>query len=265
MAEKRVTATVTRVKREVELGKAPGNDARYAEGEMARLEAERAQLDAAVLQAQANLAEASGRQGFQPTATATAIPAWEAPNEEMLPNRIAQARQDADRAQTEEARRALKPSLTLDAGHAHNLGGGDSRDTWALGGVVNIPLGASSYRQAYAQRLNAEAAREQGEAARRDSVRQLAALHATFDAALADARALEMETAYRGQVAEVQAGIPRSNGQTLKKRFRHERDLLAARYRLAQARAHAAVAWSSAQVLAGMAPETYIARWDATP
>jgi len=49
VAEKRVAATVARVKKEVELGKVPGIDARYAESELARLEADRAQLDGAVL------------------------------------------------------------------------------------------------------------------------------------------------------------------------------------------------------------------------
>jgi len=131
-----------------------------------------------------------------------------------------------------------------------------------VGGVVSIPLGGSPYRLADAQRLNAEAAREQGEAARRDGARQLATLRAAFDAAQADACALEKEAAYREQVAEVQAEMQRLNNQTLENLFRHERDLLDVRYRLAQARARAAVAWSSAQVLAGMAPETYIARWE---
>lgn len=262
VAEKRVAATVTRVKKEVELGKAPGIDARYAESELARLEADRTQLDGAVLQAQADLAESSGKEGFQPTSPLPTTPVWEAQTDETLPTRIAQARQASARAQADESRRALWPSLTLDAGYAHNLGAGDSRDTWAVGGVVNIPLGISAYRQADVQRLNAEAAREQGEAARRDGVRQLAALRAAFDAAQADAHALEKEATYREQVAEVQAEMQRLNNQTLENLFRHERDLLDARYRLAQARARAAVTWSSAQVLAGMAPETYIARWE---
>lgn len=264
VAEQRVAATVARVKKEVELGKAPGIDVSYAESELVRLEADRAQLDGAVLQAQADLAEASGWEGFQPATDLTAIPAWEVPNDEALPARIAEARHESARAQAEEARRALWPSLTMDAGYVNSMGSGDNRDNWAVGGVVNIPLGVASYRQADAQRFNAEAAREQGEAARRDGVRQLASLRATFDAARADARALEKETTYREQVAEVQAEMQRLNNQTLENLFRHERDLLDARYRLAQARARAAVAWSSAQVLAGMAPETYIARWEST-
>ncbi len=262
VAEKRVAATFARVSMEVKLGKAPGIDARYAESELARLEADRAQLDGAVLQAQADLAEASGRAEMLPTAVVAVIPAWEESGEETLPARLALARQESVRAQAKEARRALWPSLSLDAGAARNFGNGDSRDTWAVGGVVSIPFGVSAYAQADAQRLNAEAAREQGEAARRDGTRQRAALRAAFDAAQADTRALEREAAYREQVVVVQTEMQRLNNQTLENLFRHERDLLDARYRLAQARARAAVAWSSAQVLAGMAPETYIDRWN---
>jgi outer membrane protein TolC len=259
VAGQRVAATLVRVRKEVELGKAPGIDARLAESELARLEADRAQLDGAIAQAQADLAEATGKEDYQPAAPQSAAPAWEAAGD-TLPARIAQARQDAARAQAEEARRALWPSLTLDAGAARSFGGGDSRDTWAVGGVVSLPLGVTAHRQADAQRLNAEAAREQKEAALRDGARQLAALRAAYDAALADARALEKEVEYRDQVVAVQTEMQRLDNQTLENLFRHERDLLDARYRLAQARARAAAAWSSAQVLAGMAPETYIAR-----
>ena len=261
VAEKRVAATVVRVKKEVELGKVPGIDARFAESELARLEADRAQLDGALAQAQADLAEASGKEGFQPAAPQSTAPTWEV-GEDTLSARIAQVRQDAARAQAEEARRALWPSLTLDAGAARNFGNGDSRDTWVVGGVVSLPLGVTARRQADAQRLAAEAAREQKEAARRDGTRQLAALRAAYDAALADTRALEKEAEYRDQVVTVQTEMQRLNNQTLENLFRHERDLLDARYRLAQAKARAAAAWSSAQVLLGMAPEIYIARWE---
>ncbi len=265
VAKKRVAATVMRVKRAIELGNAPGSDARSVGSELARLEADQAKFDEAIRRAQTDLDETSGRKGFQPAATVTAIPAWEASIEETLPTRIAQAREDAARARAEESRRALKPSLTVEAGYAHNLGAGDNRDIWALGGVVNIPLGGSSKREADAQRLKAEEAREQSEAARREGVRQLAALHAAFDAALADALALEQGTVDREQVIRLLTGVKRLDGRKLKKLLRNERDLLDTRYRLVQAYARAAVTWSSAEVLVGMAPETYIARWDATP
>lgn len=261
-ADKRVTATLARVRKEVALGKAPGIDARYAESELARLVGDRAQLDGAIIQAQADLTEASGREAFLPGATDIAMPAWEAPVEDTLPARIALARQDAARAQADEVRKALWPSLSLDAGAARNYGNGDSRDTWAVGGTLTIPLGVTAYRQADAQRLAAAAAVEQGAAARRDGARQLAALRAAYDAARADAAALAQEADYREQVVAVQTEMQRLGNQTLENLFRHERDLLDARYRLAQARARAAVAWSSAQVLLGMAPDNYIARWE---
>jgi len=129
--------------------------------------------------------------------------------------------------------------------------------------VVSLPLGATQYRQADAQRLNARAAAEQSEAAARDSTRQLANLRAAYDAAAADALAVDKEAAYREQVAAVQREMQRLGSQTLENLFRHERDLLDARFRLAQARARAGAAWSAAQVLTGLPTENYIARMDA--
>ncbi|BAN35242.1 hypothetical protein SCD_n01419 [Sulfuricella denitrificans skB26] len=260
----RVEATHSRIKKEVELGKAAGVDARYAESELARLVADEAVLNGALIQAQADLEEAGSREKFLPTRADIHVPAWEdAASDATLPARIAQARREAARAQADESRQALLPSLSLDANYYRNIGGGDHRDTWALGGVVSLPLGVSQYRQADAQRLNARAAAEQSEAAVRDSARQLANLHAAYDAAAADALAMEKEAAYREQVAKVQREMQRLGSQTLENLFRHERDLFDARFRLEQARARAAAAWSAAQVLTGLPTENYIARMDA--
>lgn len=260
----RVEATHRRIRKEVELGKAAGVDARYAESELARLAADEAVLNGALIQAQADLEEAGSREKFLPTRADIPVPAWEdATPDATLPARIAQARREAARAQADESRQALLPSLSLDANYFRNAGGGDNRDTWAVGGVVSLPLGVSQYRQADAQRLNARAAAEQGEAAARDSARQLANLRAAYDAATADALAMEKEAAYREQVAAVQREMQRLGSQTLENLFRHERDLLDARFRLAQARARAGVAWSAAQVLTGLPTENYIARMDA--
>ncbi len=126
-----------------------------------------------------------------------------------------------------------------------------------------MPLSISQHQQANAQRLNAAAASEQSEAAARDGERQLASLRASYDAANADARALAKEEAYRTEVAAVQREMQRLGSQTLENLIRHERDLLDARYRLAQAKARATVSWSAIQVLAGLPTETYIARVDA--
>ena len=262
-ARKRVEATYRRVRKEVELGKAAGVDARYAESELARLVADEAVLGGAMAQAQADLAEAGGQEKFLPAAGKIHVQAWDTTSDATLPVQIAQARHPAAQPQAEESRRALLPSVSMDANYFRNSGSGDHRDTWVVGGVLSLPLGVSQYRQAKAQKLNAMAAAEQGEAARRESDRQLASLRAAYDAALADAVAMGREVAYREQGAEVQLEMQRLGNQTLENLFRHERDLLDARYRLAQARARAAAAWSAAQVITGLPAETYIARMDA--
>ena len=260
----RIEATHSRIRKELELGKTAGVDARYAESELARLVADEAVLDGALIQAQADLQEASSREKFLPTRADIPVPAWEdAIPDATLPARVAQARSEAARAQADESRRALLPLLSLDANYFRNVGGGDTRDTWAVGGMVSLPLGVTQYRQADAQRLNARAAAEQSEAAARDSARQLANLRASYDVAAADALAVEKEVAYREQVAAVQREMQRLGSQTLENLFQHERNLLDARYRLAQAQARAGATWSAAQVLTGLPTENYIARMDA--
>lgn len=260
----RVEATHSRIKKEVDLGKTAGVDARYAESELARLVADEAVLSGALVQAQADLEEAGGREKFLPTRGDIHVPAWEdVTPDATLPAQIAQARSEAARALADESRRELLPALSLDANVFRNVGGGDHRDTWAVGGVVSLPLGVTQYRKADAQRLNARAAAEQSEGAARDSRRQLANLRATYDAAAADALAMEKEATYREQVAAVQREMQRLGSQTLENLFRHERDLLDARFRLAQTKARAGATWSAVQVLTGLPTKNYIARMDA--
>ena len=260
---RRVEATQARIGKEVELGKAAGVDASYAESEVMRLTADETALQGAIAQTQADLQEASGVENFLPKTSVLALPEWEdtAP-EQTLPAQLAQTREEAARAQANENRRALYPAVSLDANYFRNQGNGDNRDTWAVGGVVSLPLGVSAYKQAQAQSLNARAAAEQKQAALRDSARQLASLKSAYQSARADMAAMEKEIAYHEQLVAVQREMQRLGSQTLENLFRHERDLLDARYRLALSRARAAAAWSSAQVLAGMAPENYIARWE---
>ncbi|WP_342343011.1 TolC family protein [Sulfurimicrobium lacus] len=260
---RRVEATYARISKEVELGKAAGVDASYAASEVMRLAADETALQGAISQTQADLQEASGVENFLPKSTALALPDWdETAPEQTLPAQLAQTRADAARAQANENRRALYPSVSLDANYFRNQGNGDNRDTWAVGGVVSLPLGISAYKQSQAQNLNAQAAAEQKQAALRDSACQLASLKSAYQSARADMAAMEKEIAYREQIVAVQREMQRLGNQTLENLFRHERDLLDARYRLALSRARAAAAWSSAQVLAGMAPENYIARWE---
>lgn len=260
----RAEATHRRIRKEVDLGKTAGVDARYAESELARLAANEAVLSGALVQAQADIEEAGSREKFLPTRADILVPAWQdASPDATLPARIALARSESARALADENRRELLPALSLDANVFRHAGGGDTRDTWAIGGVVSLPLGVTQHRKADAQRLNARAAAEQSEGAARDSRRQLANLRAAYDAAAADALAMEKEVAYREQVAAVQREMQRLGSQTLENLFRHERDLLDARFRLAQAKARAGAAWSAAQVLTGLPTEDYIARMDA--
>ena len=260
----RVEATHKRIRQEVELGKTAGVEARYAESELARLSADETLLNGNIAQAQADLLEASGSEKFVPKFTPVAIPAWEeVAAAQTLPVQIAVAREGASRAQADEGRRALLPSVSLDANYFRNRGGGDERDTWAFGGMVSLPLGVTQYQQSAVQKLNAQAAAEQSRAALRDTERQLSSLRATYDSAVADVRAMEQEIAYREEVAATQREMQHLGSQTLENLFRHERDLLDAQFRLAQSQARAAVAWSAAQVITGSTSETYIARMDA--
>lgn len=263
-SRKRVEATHLRVKKEFELGKTAGVDAKYAESEVARLKADEAVLNGALAQAQADLAEATGQNKFLPSpAIPIRVPPWEMGTEDTLPVQIAEAKQASAQAQAAESRRALLPSFTLDASYFRNsIPGGDNRDTWVVGGVVSLPLAVSQYRLASAQRLSAAAASEQSEAARRDAERQLASLQAAYESSLADASSIEAEVAYREEVVQVEQNMQRLGNQTLENLFQHERDLLDARYRSAQARARAAVAWSAAQIIIGLPADLYIARME---
>ena len=264
LSRKRVEITYQRVRREFELGKAAGVDARYAEAELARLNADEAVLTGAMAQAQADFAEATGRSQFLPTVSKIHVPRWETGSDDSLAVQIAEARQQSAQALADESRRSLFPTFAIDANYFRNsVPGGDHRDTWAIGAVVSVPLSVSQRRQVSAQEFTAAAAADQREAAARDAERQLASLRAAHESGLADAAAMESEVSYREEISHVQQTMQQLGNQTLENLFRHERDLLDARYRLAQASARAAAAWSAAQVVNGLAPEVYISQMDA--
>lgn len=259
----RVEATHDRIQAEVRLGKTAAIEARNAQSELARLHAEEAALAGRVQEMRASLREASGSEPSVPIAGEIVVPAWEAiAAETALPVNLAASRSRAARAQALESKRALYPSLNLVGDYTVNWGGGAHRDTWSLGVVASLPLGATPYRQAEARRLAAEAAGASQEAARRETERQIASLKIAYDAALADAAAVEREIEYRREVVRVQNEMVRLGSQTLENLFRHERDLLDAVSRRAEARARAALAWSAAQTLAGMDSAAYISRLD---
>lgn len=257
-----MVASHDRLVNEVRLGKTAAVEAKNAESELARLRAEEAALAGRVAEAHASLVEACGREPAHAVADIT-VPAWtQAAPEATLPARLAEARAEAATAQAREARRALYPRLDLVADYTEHFGAGTNRDTWSAGMVASLPLGTTPYRSAEAQKLAAEAAGSGREAARRESERQLATLKAAYDAALADADAVAQEIAWREDVVRVQNEMARLGSQTLENLFRHERDLLDARSRHAEARARAAAAWSAAQVILGTPPQTYIASLD---
>jgi outer membrane protein TolC len=264
LSSKRIEATYQRVRKEFELGKASGVDFRYAESEVARLNADKAVLDGVTAQVQSDIAEATGAVNFIPTVSDIRIPTWDTASDVSLLVLIAKTKQQSAQAQAEESRRSLLPSISLDANYSYNSDiAGDHRNNWAIGGVINIPLGVSQYRQVSAQRVVADAAAEQTEAAIRDSDRQLVSLHSAYESARADAIAMEKEVTYREEIAHVQQNMQQLGNQTLENLFKHERDLLDARFRLTQAQARAAAAWSAAQIVTGLPIETYISRMDA--
>lgn len=262
-ARKRIESTYERVRAEFNLGKASGVDFKYAESEVARLKADQAVLDGASAQVQSDIQEATGITDFVPKQRDISVPTWLNPAQDTLTVQIAKTKQRSAFALADEARKSLRPSFNLDVSYSYNANmASDHRTVWALGGTINIPIGVSQYRQVDAQELAAAATAEQTDAAVRDSERQVTSLHSAYDTALADAQAMETEIAYREEVAHVQQSMQRLGSQTLENLFRHERDLLDARFRLIQSKARAAAAWSAAQIVIGIAADAYITQMD---
>jgi outer membrane protein TolC len=261
-SRRRVEMTYRRIKQEVALGKAAGINARFAESELARIAADEAILAGAFTQAEADLTEASGRKHFRPQIADVIMPPWDIADM-LLPVEIARARADSARSQADEAQRALLPAVSIDTSYAQNLAPSNvRRDTWFIGATLTLPLGVSQFKQAKAQELNAEAVSQLSDAANRDGERQIAGLQGTYTAAIAEVQALDKEVVYRQQVLEVAGQMQRLGSQTLEDLFTRERELLDARYRLAQARARAAISWSAAQIIGGLPIENYISRMD---
>lgn len=177
--------------------------------------------------------------------------------------RIAQAGEQASEAQARAERRALWPSLSAGADYYQYQGGGHDQNTWSVGARVSLPLDIGAFGKTAGADARAAAARESASAAQRKARSQLAALRASYDAAVANVKALGTELDYREQVVAVQEELTKVGAQTVEDSLRHERDQVEAEARLAQARAQALEAWSAAQVLSGLAPETYISELEA--
>ncbi len=258
----RVEASAERVRKEAELGRAAEIDVRLAQSEVARISADEARLKGLMGEARADLIDASG---IDPETGSLRIPVPEwrpCDADATLSARLADKRARAAEASASEVRRNLLPSFSLGADYYNNKGGGGDMDTWSLMGRMSVPLDAGAYLRSSAEGARALAAEDDRRAALRAAKRQIAALQSAYDSARADAEALDKEIAYRSEVVDVDQERWRLGAQTLENLLRQRRDLLDAQYRFADARARAAAAWSSAQVLAGTPPETYIAQWD---
>jgi outer membrane protein TolC len=258
----RVEASAGRVRKEAELGRAAEIDVRLAQSEVARISADEARLKGILGETRADLIDASG---IDPEngSLRISVPEWNPFDADAtLSARLADAKARAAEAGASELRRNLLPSFSLGADYYNNKGGGGDMDTWSMMGRVSIPLDAGAYLRSSAEGARALAAEDDRRAALRAARRQIAALQSAYDSARADAEALEKEIAYRSEVVEVDQERWRLGALTLENLLRQRRDLLDAQYRFADARARAAAAWSSAQVLAGTPPDTYIAQWD---
>jgi outer membrane protein TolC len=258
LQRQRVAATVQRVAAEVGSGELGSTDLKLAQSELARVDAERVGLEGQREQALAALEEAAGRRQ-SPTASTIAVPKWSLGTEhETLPERIAQAGEEATAAQARAARRALWPSLSANADYYQYQGDGHDQSTWSAGARLSVPLDVAAVQKTAGAEARVEAAHEAAAAAKRKARSQLAALRAAYDAAVADVRALVTELDYREQVVAVQEELAKVGAQTLEDSLRHERDRVETEARLAQARTQAVEAWSAAQVLCGVEAGIYI-------
>lgn len=262
LQQQRVSATVARVNAQVESGELGLTDLRLAQSELARVEAERVRLEGEREQTLASLEEASGKRQL-PQSAAVPLPVWRASSaQDSLPAQMAQAQAQAADAQARAERRALWPSLSAAADYYQYQGNGHDQDTWSVGAHLSVPLDAGAYRRSSGAQARAASAQEVEQAQLRKAQSQLAALHAAYDAAVANITALGKELAYRDQLVAVQEELQKVGAQTIEDSLRHERDRAEAQARLAQAQAQALQAWSAAQVLSGTAPEIYIKELD---
>jgi outer membrane protein TolC len=258
----RVAVTAERVAAQVEAGALAASDLKLAQSELARVDAERVRLDGEREQALAALEEASGRHQL-PAATATRVPPWQAAAvKELLPVRIATAREQSVAAQALAERRALWPALSAGADYFEYAGGGHGQETWSVGARLSLPLDLSAYRRAAGAEARAAAAHDDTTAAQRRTQSQLVALRAAYDAALADIAAVGTELDFREQLVAQQEELAKVGTQTVENGLRDERDRVEAQARQAQARVQASEAWSAAQVLNGVTPEAYIQALD---
>jgi outer membrane protein TolC len=264
LEHERVAATVARVRGEVASGLSSSADLALAESELARAESEAQHLQAERAGLLAAMEDASGlsvtAEPDNEGTMAAAIPPWPVQDtaHETLPVRTAAAQAAAAADAAQAANRALLPAFSAGAGYARFDGGGVAEDTWNVGARVTVPLDPAAWRRRSAAVAQARAAADAEAAARRRSGREWIVLKAGYDAAMADIEASSKEVAGRRAVVAVREELAKVGSLTVEDALRSERDLIDAEARYADARVRAVDAWSAAQVLLGVAPDTYI-------
>ena len=256
----RVTATIERVRREVQVQLAANVDLKLAESEMARITSDEVRLRGSIDEARAALEEAAG----QPIAVADLpmrIPSWPSATsaEHALPVLLAQAQATASRAQADEAHRSLLPSIAA-VGDYSQFSVEGAPDAWSIGARFTVPLDAAAYRRASAADARARAAARRETATTGELTRQWAQLKAAYDSAVADIAAVDQEVIARREVVKVQGELQRVGLTSMEDFLRQQRDLVESESRQAAGRARAIIAWSAAQVLLGADSESYIAQ-----
>lgn len=262
LQQQRVQTTLERVQLQLKTGDASLTELRLAQSELARVKAEQVRLQGQQEQMLVSLEESAGKR-LLPQGQALAVPAWQASEAaSSLPAQLAQAQAEAAQAQARAQRRSLWPALSGAADYYEYQGNSQTQDTWSVGARLTLPLDPSAFERSSSAGAQARAAGERSLAQQRQSQRELSALHASYNSALANMQALDEELRYRDQLLAVQEELQRVGAQTVEDSLRHERDRAEAQARLAQARAQAIQAWSAAQVLSGTEPQILIDRLD---
>lgn len=256
----RVTATVERVRREVQVQLAAGVDLKLAESEMARITSDEVRLQGSVNEARAALDEATGK-AVNVADPPMRIPAWPTATsvERALPLLLAQAQATTIRAQAKEAHRSLLPAIAA-VGDYSQFDVVGAPDAWSVGARFTVPLDASAYRRASALDARARAAARREAATAGELARQWAQLKAAYDSAVADIAAVGQEVIARREVVNVQVELHRVGVTSMEDLLRQQRDLVDSESRQAAGQARAIIAWSAAQVLLGTDAESYIAQ-----
>jgi outer membrane protein TolC len=256
----RVTATVERVRREVQVQLAAGVDLKLAESEMARITSDEVRLRGSIDEARAALEEATGS-AVSVADLPMRIPPWPSATsvERALPLLLAQAQASASRAQAKEAHRSLLPSVAA-VGDYSQFSVEGAPDAWSIGARFTVPLDAAAYRRANAADARARAAARREVAAAGELTRQWAQLKAAYESAVADIAAVDQEVMARREVVNVQGELQRVGITSMEDFLRQQRDLVESESRQAAAQARAIIAWSAAQVLLGSDSESYIAQ-----